>query len=307
MPVPPQYSKEILKRLVPRHTHFIGVDSDGCVFDTMEAKQKKCFHPLIISHWHLEPIARQAREAAEFVNLYSKWRGGNRFPSLVRTFDMIGTMPGVSASGVIIPRLDSLRSFISSGRSLSNASLEAAVRETNDPELAAVLAWSNAVNSAIERTVRRSPPFPWALKSLQKMALCADVVCVSQTPAEALYREWEETGIARHVIAIAGQELGPKSEHLTLAAGGKYESRRMLMIGDALGDLDAARKSRMLFYPINPAAEDASWKTFHDEMLNRFLEGSYDASCEEKMVAAFLRCLPETPPWRKTATQGAKA
>ena len=28
--------------------HFIGVDSDGCVFDTMEVKHKECFIPNII-------------------------------------------------------------------------------------------------------------------------------------------------------------------------------------------------------------------------------------------------------------------
>ena len=30
------------------------------------------------------------REIAEFLNLYSKWRGINRFPGLVRVMDMLG-------------------------------------------------------------------------------------------------------------------------------------------------------------------------------------------------------------------------
>jgi len=33
----------ILKELKPVHDFFIGIDSDGCVFDTMEIKQKKIF------------------------------------------------------------------------------------------------------------------------------------------------------------------------------------------------------------------------------------------------------------------------
>ena len=31
-----------LKELRPTKEFFIGIDSDGCVFDTMEIKQKEC-------------------------------------------------------------------------------------------------------------------------------------------------------------------------------------------------------------------------------------------------------------------------
>jgi len=78
-----------LLAMAPTADTFVGVDSDGCVFDTMEAKQKKCFHPLIIEHWHLEPIAQAVRETAEFVALYSRWRGTNRFPALKLVFELL--------------------------------------------------------------------------------------------------------------------------------------------------------------------------------------------------------------------------
>ena len=47
---------------------------------------------------------------------------------------------------------------------------------------------------------------------------------------------------------------------------------RILMIGDAPGDLKAARANGALFYPINPGAEDLSWKRFHDEAFDRFVD-----------------------------------
>ncbi len=78
-----------LKELKPEHDYFVGVDSDGCAFDTMEIKHKECFIPNIIKHWGLQPISKYAREAAEFVNLYSRWRGINRFPALVMVFDLL--------------------------------------------------------------------------------------------------------------------------------------------------------------------------------------------------------------------------
>jgi len=69
---------EPLAALQPKHDAFIGIDSDGCAFDSMEIKHKECFIPNIIKHWDLQPVSKYAREAAEFVNLYSKWRGINR-------------------------------------------------------------------------------------------------------------------------------------------------------------------------------------------------------------------------------------
>src|SRR5262245_21239585 len=74
---------------------FIGIDSDGCAFDTMEVKHKECFIPNIVKHFGLAAVSKYVREAAEFVNLYSKWRGINRFPGLPLTFDLLADRPEV--------------------------------------------------------------------------------------------------------------------------------------------------------------------------------------------------------------------
>ena len=66
----------------------------------MESKHKECFTPAIIKHWGLQPVSRYAREAAEFVNLYSVWRGINRWPALIKTFDLLRERPEVQARGV---------------------------------------------------------------------------------------------------------------------------------------------------------------------------------------------------------------
>ena len=57
---------------------FVGIDSDGCAFDTMEVKHKECFIPNIINCYGLQGISKYAREAAEFVNLYSNNSGYRR-------------------------------------------------------------------------------------------------------------------------------------------------------------------------------------------------------------------------------------
>ena len=41
--------QEELLALKPEKEFFIGIDSDGCAFDTMEIKQKECFCPNFIN------------------------------------------------------------------------------------------------------------------------------------------------------------------------------------------------------------------------------------------------------------------
>jgi len=71
------------------------------------------------------------------------------------------------------------------------------------------------------------------------------------------------------------------------------------MIGDALGDLKAAKDNNALFYPINPGNEDKSWKRFHDEAFDKFVAGQYAGDYEAKLIAEFDGYLPECPPWKK--------
>jgi phosphoglycolate phosphatase-like HAD superfamily hydrolase len=292
------YSRQDLIGLQPRHDAFVGIDSDGCVFETMDLKQKQCFHPRILSQWGLQSIEKYVREAAEFVNLYSKWRGTNRFPALVRTLDLLRERKEVRESGIPIPALSALRRFIDSGAPLGNAELERAAADTGDPELLAVLKWSQDVNADIARTVKNVPPYPWVRECFEKMKQHSDILCVSQTPTEALVREWAENGLTGYVVAIAGQELGTKAEHLAMAAGGKYPPDRVLMIGDAPGDRKAAAANRALFYPINPGKESASWERLHREAFDRFLAGSYAGEYEKKVIAEFDALLPERAPWQ---------
>ncbi len=296
MPTQPSTTSS-LAALQPCHDFFVGIDSDGCVFDTMEIKQKQCFHGLIVEHWDLQPIEKAVREGAEFINLYSAYRGRNRFLCLVDAIDCIRDRADVRASGVELPAFSRLREWIAGESNLGNPTLKAAVERTGDPELARVLAWSEAVNRRVAAVVRHVPPFPWARRSLLRLREVADLVVVSQTPVDALVREWDENGMRDWIRIIAGQEQGTKTEQLRLATGGRYAPGRLLMIGDAPGDLQAAREAGASFYPITPGREDASWQRFHEEALKRFLDGAYAGDYEEELVRAFRDRLPAQPPW----------
>ncbi|MDH3981366.1 MAG: hypothetical protein OES84_00525, partial [Kiritimatiellaceae bacterium] len=58
-----EFTKDDLINFLPRFETFVGIDSDGCVFDTMEIKQKDFFHPAIIQHWGLKAIEAEVRAA----------------------------------------------------------------------------------------------------------------------------------------------------------------------------------------------------------------------------------------------------
>jgi phosphoglycolate phosphatase-like HAD superfamily hydrolase len=294
----PVDSQSPLREFQRSHEFFIGIDSDGCVFDTMEVKHKECFIPNIIKVFRLEAVSKYAREAAEFVNLYSHWRGINRFPGLTMSLEFLAERREVKRRKFHVPELPGLRRWIERETRLANPVLKAEVQATGDPDLALALQWSEAVNRTIAEMVRNVPPFPFVRESLEAMTGRADVMVVSATPNEALNREWEEHDLKRYVSLIAGQELGSKKEHLELTTGGRYERSKVLMVGDALGDFKAAEANGVLFYPIDPGREDESWQRFFEEALPRFFAGTYAGPYMNEQVARFEALLPLTPPWR---------
>ena len=284
-----------MHEFTPKHEYLVGIDSDGCAFDTMELKHKECFIPNHINQWNLQGVSKYAREAAEFVNLYSKSRGINRFPALVEVLQWLQKRPEVKARGVKIEIPQSLLDWIQRETKLGNPALEKEVAETGDPGLKRALAWSKAINQSVANMVRGVPPFPFVRESIQTLSARADVMVVSATPQEALEREWEEHELAQYVVAICGQEAGTKAE--SLQAARNYASGHTLMIGDAPGDYKAAVANDALFFPVNPGAEEASWKRFYEEGIERFLSGTFAGEYQEGLLAEFDGYLPEKPPW----------
>ena len=278
-----------------QHDFLIAIDSDGCAFDTMELKHKECFIPNTIRYYHLQAVSKYAREAAEFVNLYSKSRGVNRFPALIETLEWLQRRPEVAARGVTITIPEDLRQWIARESKLGNPALQRAVEETGSEELQQALAWSEAVNRTVGEMVHGVPPFPGVRESLEHLQGRADMIVCSATPNEALRSEWNEHQIDKFVSAICGQESGTKKE--TLQAAANYPPGHALMIGDAPGDYRAALANECLFFPICPGDEETSWRRFFEEGIERFLSETFAGSYQQELLDAFDKTLPEEPPW----------
>jgi phosphoglycolate phosphatase-like HAD superfamily hydrolase len=290
------YQKE-LRELTPGHDYFVGIDSDGCVFDSMEVKQKEFFIPNALKYFGLFPVSKTVRETWEFVNLYSIYRGNNRFLALIKVFELLAGRQEIIRSGIKLPDMTALKKWSENENKLGNAALRKHFEETKDRSLETVLKWSETINREISEWLHDIPPFMNARDCIEKISQHADILVISQTPLEALEHEWQANDLKRYARFIAAQEHGTKTEHIALAAKRKYADDKILMIGDARGDLDAARRNSVLFYPVIPGREAESWEKLKNEGIERFINGKFRGDYEDSLVNEFLKSLPAVPPW----------
>jgi phosphoglycolate phosphatase-like HAD superfamily hydrolase len=291
-------AKTQLQAIPKCHDFFIGFDSDGCVFDSMEIKHKECFCPNFIKHFGLQNISKYARETWEFVNLYSTSRGVNRFLAVLETMERLQERPEVRARNAVLPDMGPLAEWVAHETRLGNPALAKYIDGDVPAIMKTCYEWSTAVNESVKEMVFGIGPFPHVIDVLKKITDKADSIVVSQTPLEALEREWEENAMTPFIDFIAGQEHGTKTEHLRYAAVGKYEPDKILMVGDAPGDSAAADANGVLFYPIIPGQEEDSWETLHNEGLDRFFGGTFAGTYQTSLRETYLKSLPARPPWR---------
>lgn len=291
---------DILGNMIKRHDYLICIDSDGCVFDNMGLKHKECFCPATVNCWDLQSVAGYAREAAEFVNLYSSTRGMNRYPALIRTLELLEKREEVRRRGYKVPDLTPLRKWVDEANILSLSCLTEYVRTHNEPVLHTTVRWSNEVDENINKIVRNVPPLPFVKESLAKMREFADIVIVSATPHNSIVREWTDNGLIEYVTEVAGQELGSKKACIAAAnMGERYSADKVLMIGDAPGDMEAAKSNGVRFYPIIPGREEFSWERMLTTVAGLLRNGEYSKELESTYIGEFLSVLPVDPPWTR--------
>ncbi len=289
---------KVLVDFQPTKEFFVGIDSDGCAMDAMDIKHQECFTPCSIKHWNLQPISTLARQTALFVNLGSVTRGLNRWLALKQLLDLLRDRTEVAERGVTIPDYPELTAFIEAeGYPLSDKGIARYQADHPSETIERAIRWGDAVNATIANMVHGCGPFPGVREAMIAMQPDVDCMTVSATPLHALEYEWTAHGIAPYMKVIAGQEMGSKAEHVEYAAKGKYDADKIMLIGDAPGDRDAAKKAECLYYPILPGREKESWARFTAEALPRFLNGTYAGSYERSLIDEFTASLPDEVPW----------
>lgn len=285
-----------LESFEKKHSKLVCIDSDGCAMDTMEIKHKECFCTAFIEIFGLQGIAKYAREAWDFTNLYSKTRGFYRMKTLIMSIELLQKRREVIERGFKVPDITPLREWCETYDVLSDATLREYAKIHDDEIIRTTLEWSAEVNRRVKRIVHGVPPFPYVRESLAKVSENADVVVVSATPTQALEKEWTEHGVKKYTSFVCGQEYGAKKDIIS-ALKKQYGEGEVMMIGDAIGDLKAADDSGVSFYPIYPNREDNSWKEFFEVTADTFINGEYTSEKQNVYVEKLNECLTDTPEW----------
>lgn len=280
------YAKN-LKEYKKNKDFLVCIDSDGCAFDNMEIKWKECFIPALIKCFELQPIAKYVREETERINLYSKTRGINRFQGLPVLFEALEKREEVKSYNFDLPHMKVLKEWAESTKELSADSLKKNFEKTGDIAVERALIWSVEVNKLIKEMVYGIPPFPFVSKVMEKLMTYADLAVVSSANVTALEAEWKEHGLTHYIDILGGQEMGTKTEYIQKLKHFGYEDKHILMVGDAIGDLDAAKANGVLFYPIIPGEEEKSWKMLFEEIGDAFIEGTYEEIYEKSKIDKF--------------------
>ena len=100
-----------------------------------------------------------------------------------------------------------------------------------------------------------------------------------------------QTSSCRRRSTLLTQEAGTKAFCIGELRKMGYEPGRILMVGDAPGDRDAAEKNGVRFYPILVGHEGESWKRLLEEAFPKLLAGSFDAEYQKELNQAFERNL----------------
>ena len=257
------------------------VDSDGCAMDTMEIKHRECFAPEMIKTWNLQENEEYILNLWYDLNLYTQTRGINRFKGLAETFKII------REKGIEIEDLDSLLNWVETTNELSNRSLKNEIEKTDSKALKMALEWSLNVNESIERLPKGDEPFENVKEGLEALSKKVDISVVSSANGEALNDEWSRNDLVKYLRALLGQEAGTKQHCIAELKKKGYDTDKILMVGDAPGDLQAAKNNGVRFYPILVNKEGFSWTRLVEEAVPKLINGEFDEAYQNQLIEEF--------------------
>lgn len=264
----------------------ICIDSDGCAMDTMEVKHRECFGPQWIKTYGLEQHFEECMELWLSINLYSITRGINRFKGLAMALEETEKRGLCHTEG-----LEEFVTWTREARELSNPALLALTQKSGSLCMEKALLWSIRTNRAIHGLPANDMPFPNVKRAMDEMCRSADLAAVSSANKEAVEAEWKKHNLKDDCKVLLTQEAGSKAYCIGELKKKGYASKKVLMVGDAPGDREAAAKNGVWFYPILVGKEGESWKKLLDEAFPKLLEGAFEGEYQKKLIEEFEKNL----------------
>ncbi|MCI9335388.1 MAG: HAD hydrolase-like protein [Lachnospiraceae bacterium] len=251
--------------------------------DTMDIKHIRCFGPCMVAEWGLDEWKDEILSRWNDINLYTMTRGINRYKGLSIA------LTEINEKYTAIEALDTLTRWVEESPELSNGALEKAIAAEDSISLKKALSWSKAVNASINQLPDEEKlPFEGVKEALAFAHEKVDVAIVSSANLDAVLEEWERYGLLDHTDIVLAQDSGSKAFCIGELLKAGYARDHVLMCGDAPGDLDAAKKNGVFYYPILVRHEAESWKEFVNQALEKLLNGSYEGAYQQEKIDAFL-------------------
>ena len=155
-----------------------------------------------------------------------------------------------------------------------------------------MLCWSLAVNEAIKALPEEEKlPYALAKEALAYAHARADVAIVSSANLDAVLEEWGKHGLLEHTDIVLSQNAGSKAFCIGELLKKGYDPQKTLMCGDAPGDMQAAQKNGVYYYPILVRREKESWEEFMAKGCNKLTDGSYGGEYQQSKIEEFMKNL----------------
>ena len=217
------------------------------------------------------------------VNLFSMSRGINRFLGLGMLLEEIDkTYTPIEDASLFL-------SWAQSAQELSNATVLAKMEASGQEVFKKAYAWSIAVNKAITSLPDNvKVPFPGISEGLACAKKIANLGIISAANPEAVLEEWTQHQLMDYMDVSLAQDVGTKSYCIAKMLEFGFDTEKVVMVGDAPGDLAAAQENNILYFPILVRHEAESWVRFQTEMLDHLLSGTYRGAYQESLIESFL-------------------
>lgn len=266
---------------VKQSEFIVCIDSDGCAMDTMEVKHRECFGPQWIYTYGLEDKFEECMQLWLEINLYSITRGINRFKGLAMA------LVEMEHRGCHFEGLEEFVTWTKEAKELSNPALLAYAQKSSSECVEKALLWSVRTNRAINHLPEDDKLFDNVKITMDEMCKTADLVAVSSANGEAVEAEWTKHGLKDDCRVLLCQEAGSKAYCISEMIRKGYDTDKVLVVGDAPGDRDAAIKNGVWYYPILVGKEGFSWERLLKEAFPKFVAGTFDEAYQEQMIKEF--------------------
>ena len=275
-----------LNEYIKNKNFLVCVDSDGCAIDSMDIKHIRSFGPCMVVEWGLQEWKEEILTRWNDINLYTLTRGINRFKGLSMALQEI------NEKYTKIDDLSTLVSWVETTKELSNAALVREIEVNPSKSLQKALSWSKSVNLSIEALPEEEVlPFGKVKDALSFAHQRSDVAIVSSANPGAVLAEWTRHELIEHTDIVLAQDAGTKAYCIGELLTKGYDKANVIMCGDALGDLEAARKNGVLFFPILVKHEKECWEEFVNVAFDKFLNGTYLGEYQDDRIDKFLKNL----------------